>query len=136
MSLSRLQTDGLVRVNGSMCDDVPSTPESQGRNSPPRFEASPSSTNTEAAAASAASPTHHSVDTSPTRGSPGSKDITKQHGSDGQPENNQDQKGIEQSSPPSRPTSLPGVRMKSFTFKKSVESEKGFGSRSINIASR
>uniref|UniRef100_A0A669BBS5 LIM and calponin homology domains 1 n=1 Tax=Oreochromis niloticus TaxID=8128 RepID=A0A669BBS5_ORENI len=37
------QVDGLLRVNGDVgSDDVPTTPESQGRDSPPHFQASPS----------------------------------------------------------------------------------------------
>ncbi|XP_029367607.1 LIM and calponin homology domains-containing protein 1-like isoform X6 [Echeneis naucrates] len=37
------KTDGLLRINGSMgSDDVPTTPESRRRESPPQFQASPS----------------------------------------------------------------------------------------------
>ncbi|XP_049441139.1 LIM and calponin homology domains-containing protein 1-like isoform X6 [Epinephelus fuscoguttatus] len=105
------KTDGLLRVNGDIgSDDVPSTPESQGRESPPHFEASPSKTsNSTVDAPSSASPTHTS-----TRGeSPVStKAEEAPSGTEAASQDVQEEKVTEHSTPPSRPTSLPSELQK------------------------
>ncbi|XP_068181174.1 LIM and calponin homology domains-containing protein 1-like isoform X2 [Antennarius striatus] len=70
------KVDSLLRVNGEGLD-APATPESQGRESPPRFEASPSS--------------NSAVDYAP----PGTESPDR------------DGEGGERAAPPCRPTSLP-----------------------------
>ncbi|XP_040903363.1 LIM and calponin homology domains-containing protein 1-like isoform X2 [Toxotes jaculatrix] len=104
------KADGLLRVNGNVgSNDVPTTPESQERESPPHFQASPSKTSnsTVDAAPSAASPTH-SPHTSPGGGSPVStKAKCVKGGTDAVSEDVQEEKVAEHSTPPSRPTSLP-----------------------------
>lgn len=105
------KTDGLLRVNGDIgSDDVPATPESQGRESPPHFEASPSKTsNSTVDAPSSASPTHTS-----TRGeSPVStKAEEAPSGTEAASQDVQEEKVTEHSTPPSRPTSLPSELQK------------------------
>ncbi|XP_049897765.1 LIM and calponin homology domains-containing protein 1-like isoform X8 [Epinephelus moara] len=105
------KTDGLLRVNGDIgSDDVPTTPESQGRESPPHFEASPSKTsNSTVDAPSSASPTHTS-----TRGeSPVStKAEEAPSGTEAASQDVQEEKVTEHSTPPSRPTSLPSELQK------------------------
>ncbi|KAM9850012.1 LIM and calponin homology domains-containing protein 1-like isoform 2-T2 [Aulostomus maculatus] len=96
------KADGLLRVNGDVgSDDAPTTPESQGRDSPPRFEPSSSKTSYSAvdAPSSEASPTH-SAHTSLGGASPASTQAKET------PEGT-DETVIEHSTPPSRPTSLP-----------------------------
>ncbi|XP_008289051.1 LIM and calponin homology domains-containing protein 1 isoform X3 [Stegastes partitus] len=105
------KADGLLRVNGDVRnDDVPTTPESQrGRESPPRFQASPSKTSNSAvdAPSSAASPAH-SVHASAAGGAPGSpKTKETQAGTEASSEDVRVEKVTEHSTPPSRPTSLP-----------------------------
>nr|XP_033489080.1 LIM and calponin homology domains-containing protein 1-like isoform X6 [Epinephelus lanceolatus] len=105
------KTDGLLRVNGDIgSDDVPATPESQGRESPPHFEASPSKTsNSTVDAPSSASPTHTS-----TRGeSPVStKAEEAPSATEAASQDVQEEKVTEHSTPPSRPTSLPSELQK------------------------
>ncbi|KAL7395622.1 hypothetical protein ABVT39_020366 [Epinephelus coioides] len=105
------KTDGLLRVNGDIgSDDVPTTPESQGRESPPHFEASPSKTsNSTVDAPSTASPTHTS-----TRGeSPVStKAEEAPSATEAASQDVQEEKVTEHSTPPSRPTSLPSELQK------------------------
>uniref|UniRef100_A0A4W6G165 LIM and calponin homology domains 1 n=1 Tax=Lates calcarifer TaxID=8187 RepID=A0A4W6G165_LATCA len=104
------KADGLLRVNGNIgSDNVPTTPESQGRESPPQFQASPSKTSnsTVDAASSAASPIH-SPHASPGGGSPVStKDKEVQGGTEAASEDVRGEKVTDNSTPPSRPTSLP-----------------------------
>ncbi|XP_069387355.1 LIM and calponin homology domains-containing protein 1 isoform X19 [Paralichthys olivaceus] len=104
------KADGLLRVNGNVgSDDAPTTPESQGRESPPHFQASPSRTSNSAVGAPspAASPAH-SLRASPAGGSPASiKAKEARDGSKAAPEDVRDQRVAEHSSPLSRPTSLP-----------------------------
>ncbi|GAA6222019.1 LIM and calponin homology domains-containing protein 1 [Lates japonicus] len=104
------KADGLLRVNGNIgSDNVPTTPESQGRESPPQFQASPSQTSnsTVDAPSSAASPIH-SPHASPGGGSPVStKDKEVQGGTEAASEDVRGEKVTDNSTPPSRPTSLP-----------------------------
>ncbi|XP_071313330.1 LIM and calponin homology domains-containing protein 1-like isoform X7 [Trachinotus anak] len=106
------KADSSLRINGNIgSDDVPTTPESQGRESPPRFQASPSKTSnsTVDAPSSAASPAH-SPRTSPAGGSPVSTKAKEevQGGSEAASEDVREEKTVtEHSTPPSRPTSLP-----------------------------
>ncbi|XP_067456041.1 LIM and calponin homology domains-containing protein 1 isoform X2 [Thunnus thynnus] len=105
------KADGLLRVNGNVgSDDVPTTPESQGRESPPHFQPSPSKTSnsTVDAPSSAASPTH-TTHTSAGGGSPVStKAVEATGGTESSSEGIiEEGKVIQHSTPPSRPTSLP-----------------------------
>ncbi|KAM8733166.1 LIM and calponin homology domains-containing protein 1-like isoform 1-T1 [Acanthopagrus schlegelii] len=108
------KADGLLRVNGDVgSDDTPTTPESQGRESPPHFQASPSkaSNSTVDAPSSAASPAH-STHVS-TRDSPVStKSEEAGAGTEPTAEDVQEEKVMEHSTPPSRPTSLPSELQK------------------------
>ncbi|XP_047440656.1 LIM and calponin homology domains-containing protein 1-like isoform X14 [Mugil cephalus] len=104
------KADVLLRVNGDAGNtDVPTTPESQGRESPPHFEASPSKSrngSVDAPSSAAASPAHTvHVSSSGAGGSPtsGSKD----GGTEAASEDVRGEKAVEHSTPPSRPTSLP-----------------------------
>ncbi|XP_071398674.1 LIM and calponin homology domains-containing protein 1-like isoform X1 [Centroberyx affinis] len=106
------KADGLLRVNGDVGgDDVPSTPESQGRESPPQFQPSPSKPS-DGVPASAASPSR-STHASPARGSPVSSSSSKPKEAPAgterasRREDVQEEKVTEHSTPPSRPTSLP-----------------------------
>ncbi|XP_038555047.1 LIM and calponin homology domains-containing protein 1-like isoform X3 [Micropterus salmoides] len=106
------KADGLLRVNGDIGSvDVPTTPETQGRESPPHFQASPSQTSnsTVDAPSSAASPTHAS-----TRGKIPVSTKTKeaQGGTESPSKDVKEEKIIEHSTPPSRPTSLPSELQK------------------------
>ncbi|XP_044060461.1 LIM and calponin homology domains-containing protein 1-like isoform X9 [Siniperca chuatsi] len=109
------KVDGLLRVNGDVGSvDVPTTPESQGRESPPHFQASPSkiSNSTVDAPSSAASPTH-SPHTSTGGESPVStKAKEAQGGTEPASKDVKEEKVIEHSTPPSRPTSLPSELQK------------------------
>ncbi|XP_067373955.1 LIM and calponin homology domains-containing protein 1-like isoform X16 [Channa argus] len=104
------KADGLLRVNGDIGgDDIPATPESQGRESPPHFQASPSKTSniTVDAPLSADSSTH-----SPHTSSGGESPLlTKAKellgGREAESEDVQEERVSEQSTPRSRPTSLP-----------------------------
>ncbi|XP_070769044.1 LIM and calponin homology domains-containing protein 1-like [Enoplosus armatus] len=105
------KADGLLRVNGDIASvGVPTTPDSQGRESPlPIFQASPSKTSnsTGDAPLSAASPTH-SPHASTGGGSPVStKTKEAQGGTEPTSEDVQKEKIVEHSTPPSRPISLP-----------------------------
>ncbi|XP_029918070.1 LIM and calponin homology domains-containing protein 1-like isoform X2 [Myripristis murdjan] len=105
------KADGLLRVNGDAgSDDGPATPESQGRESPPHFEPSPSKPGDDGAdvpAASTSSPAR-STHSSPGRERPPSPK-SKEEPSSSEPlsEDVQEEKVTEHSTPPSRPTSLP-----------------------------
>ncbi|XP_045886124.1 LIM and calponin homology domains-containing protein 1-like isoform X2 [Micropterus dolomieu] len=106
------KADVLLRVNGDIGSvDVPTTPETQGRESPPHFQASPSQTSnsTVDAPSSAASPTHAS-----TRGKIPVSTKTKeaQGGTESPSKDVKEEKIIEHSTPPSRPTSLPSELQK------------------------
>ncbi|XP_039668771.1 LIM and calponin homology domains-containing protein 1-like isoform X7 [Perca fluviatilis] len=108
------KADGFLRVNGIGSDDVPSTPDGQGRESPPHFEASPSKTSnsTVDAPSSAASPTC-SPHTSTREESPVStKAKEAQSGTEPASKDIQAEKVIQHSTPPSRPTSLPSELQK------------------------
>ncbi|KAM7417197.1 hypothetical protein PAMA_017032 [Pampus argenteus] len=104
------KADSLLRVNGDIkSDDVPATPESQGRESPSHFQPSPSKTSnsTVDAPSSAATPTH-STHTSAGGGSPVStKAMEATGGTESSSEGVHEEKVTKQSMPLSRPTSLP-----------------------------
>uniref|UniRef100_A0A671W703 LIM and calponin homology domains 1 n=1 Tax=Sparus aurata TaxID=8175 RepID=A0A671W703_SPAAU len=108
------KADGLLRVNGDVgSDDAPTTPDSQGRESPPHFQASPSKTSnsTVDAPSSAASPAHGTHVS--TRESPVStKSEEAPAGAEPTAKDVQEEKVIEHSTPPSRPTSLPSELQK------------------------
>ncbi|XP_036932082.1 LIM and calponin homology domains-containing protein 1-like isoform X5 [Acanthopagrus latus] len=108
------KADGLLRVNGDVgSDDAPTTPESQGRESPPHFQASPSKTSnsTVDAPSSAASPAHSTRVS--TRESPVStKSEEARAGTEPTAQDVQEEKVMEHSTPPSRPTSLPSELQK------------------------
>ncbi|XP_070692609.1 LIM and calponin homology domains-containing protein 1-like [Pempheris klunzingeri] len=101
------KADGLFRVNGDI--DVPTTPESQGRESPPRFQASPSKTSnsTVHAPSSAASPTHSPHASSRGQSPVATKAKEAKDGTESASKDVRDEKVIQHSTPPSRPTSLP-----------------------------
>lgn len=109
----------MLRVNGDVgSDDVPTTPESQGRDSPPHFQASPSqSKNSTVDAPLSETSLPHSTHTSSREGSPVStkaketRDVTEIASEDTQEV--QEEK-VTESTPPSRPTSLPSVRIPMF----------------------
>ncbi|XP_056296183.1 LIM and calponin homology domains-containing protein 1-like isoform X10 [Pseudoliparis swirei] len=112
------KADGLFRVNGDIGSvDVPTTPESRGRESPPRFLASPSKTSNSAAgapSAAAASPTRSPPPS--TRGQDAPAGSTKAEeapsGSEPAPKDVQEERVIHHSTAPSRPTSLPSELQK------------------------
>ncbi|XP_062249815.1 LIM and calponin homology domains-containing protein 1-like isoform X8 [Platichthys flesus] len=108
------KADGLLRVNGSLGSDAPTTPESRGRESPPHFQASPSRTSnsTVAAPCSAASPAH-SLHAPPTGGSPASMKAKEAQGGTEAASEDVRERGAETSSQLSRPTSLPAELQKS-----------------------
>ncbi|XP_068596173.1 LIM and calponin homology domains-containing protein 1-like [Brachionichthys hirsutus] len=87
------KVDGLLRVNGERVD-APATPESRGRESPPRFEASPSVD----AASSGALPKPSPHPPAGTEGPGSPKEAFKGDREGG---------GTERPTPPCRPTSLP-----------------------------
>lgn len=115
--------DGLLRVNGDVgSDDVPTTPESQGRDSPPHFQASPSQSKNSTVDGAVDVPLSetslpHSTHTSSREGSPVStkaketQDVTEMASEDTQ--GVQEEK-VTESTPPSQPTSLPSVRIPMF----------------------
>uniref|UniRef100_A0AAX7VNW5 LIM and calponin homology domains 1b n=1 Tax=Astatotilapia calliptera TaxID=8154 RepID=A0AAX7VNW5_ASTCA len=117
------KVDGLLRVNGDVgSDDVPTTPESQGRDSPPHFQASPSQSKNSTVDGAVDVPLSetslpHSTHTSSREGSPVStkaketQDVTEIASEDTQEV--QEEK-VTESTPPSRPTSLPSVRIPMF----------------------
>lgn len=112
--------DGLLPVNGDVgSDDVPTTPESQGRDSPPHFQASPSQSKNSTVDGAVDAPSSetslpHSTHTSSREGSPVStkaketQDVTEIASEDTQEV--QEEK-VTESTPPLRPTSLPSVRI-------------------------
>ncbi|XP_063349632.1 LIM and calponin homology domains-containing protein 1-like isoform X6 [Pelmatolapia mariae] len=115
------KVDGLLRVNGDVgSDDVPTTPESQWRDSPPHFQASPSQSKNSTVDGAVDAPSSetslpHSTHTSSREGSPVStkaketQDVTEIASEDTQEV--QDEK-VTESTPPSRPTSLPSELQK------------------------
>ncbi|TMS17423.1 LIM and calponin homology domains-containing protein 1 [Larimichthys crocea] len=110
------KVDGLLRVNGDIGSvDAPATPKSQGRESPPHFEASPSVTinSTVDAPSSAASPTHSPHASTKGESPVSTKANEEAQGVTGQTsKDNQEEKVTEHSTPPSRPTSLPSELQK------------------------
>ncbi|KAI9521420.1 hypothetical protein NQZ68_007736 [Dissostichus eleginoides] len=106
------KADALLRVNGDVgSEDVFTTPERQGRESPPQFQASPSitSSSTVDVPSSAAAQTH----TSTRGGSPvATKAREEQSGTEPASKDAQEQKVIENLTQPSRPTSLPSELQK------------------------
>ncbi|XP_069026615.1 LIM and calponin homology domains-containing protein 1 isoform X3 [Embiotoca jacksoni] len=126
---SKIQADGFLRVNGDVgSDDVPTTPESRGRESPPDFQASPSRDGagdapSAAAAASAAAsavtasaspaPAPSPVRASAGGGSPASAKSEETHrGTEAAPEGTREENVTEHSTTPCRPTSLPAELQK------------------------
>lgn len=121
LNLSPLvQGDGLLRVNGDI-GSAPTSPESQGRESPPQFQASPSVTvNSSVDAPSSAAVTTHSppastagenlVSTTTTTTAVGKE---APHVPETVAKEAREEKVVEHSSP-SRPTSLPSVRVAVF----------------------
>lgn len=115
------KVDGLLRVNGDVgSDDVPTTPESQGRDSPPHFQASPSQSKNSTVdgavdASSSETSLRQSTHASSREGSPVStkaketQDVTEIASEDTQEV--QEEK-VTESTPPSRPTSLPSELQK------------------------
>ncbi|XP_039477142.1 LIM and calponin homology domains-containing protein 1 isoform X4 [Oreochromis aureus] len=115
------KVDGLLRVNGDVgSDDVPTTPESQGRDSPPHFQASPSQSKNSTVDGAADAPSsetslRQSTHASSREGSPVStkaketQDVTEIASEDTQEV--QEEK-VTESTPPSRPTSLPSELQK------------------------
>lgn len=105
----------MLRVNGDVeSSDVPTTPESQGRESPPRFQASPSKSENSTVgnavdAPSSEPPLPRSTRASSREGSPmlakGTRDVRGMASEEVQEET------VTESAPPSRPTSLPSVRI-------------------------
>ncbi|XP_035524687.1 LIM and calponin homology domains-containing protein 1-like isoform X2 [Morone saxatilis] len=109
------KADGLLRVNGDIGSaDVPTTPESQGRESPPLFQASPSKTSnsTVDAPSSAASPTRSPHASTGGESPVSTKAEEAQGGTEPVSKDVQEEKVIEHSTPPSRPTSLPSELQK------------------------
>ncbi|XP_070818117.1 LIM and calponin homology domains-containing protein 1 isoform X5 [Chaetodon trifascialis] len=109
------KADGLLRVNGDIGNvDAPTTPESQGRESPPHFKASPSNTSnsTVDAPSSAASPIHSPH--ASTRGESPVSTAAKETQSGTEPTSKdiQEDSVVGHSTPPSRPTSLPSELQK------------------------
>ncbi|KAL3973414.1 mucolipin 3 [Sarotherodon galilaeus] len=115
------KVDGLLRVNGDVgSDDVPTTPESQGRDSPPHFQASPSQSKNSTVDGAVDAPSSEtslpqSTHASSREGSPVStkaketQDVTEIASEDTQEV--QEEK-VTESTPPSRPTSLPSELQK------------------------
>ncbi|XP_034055306.1 LIM and calponin homology domains-containing protein 1-like isoform X11 [Gymnodraco acuticeps] len=106
------KADALLRVNGDVgSDDAFTTPERQGRESPPQYQASPSitSSSTVDVPSSAASQAH----TSTRGGSPVATNAREeQSGTEPASKDAQEQKVIENLTQPSRPTSLPSELQK------------------------
>ncbi|XP_006798948.1 LIM and calponin homology domains-containing protein 1-like isoform X2 [Neolamprologus brichardi] len=115
------KVDGLLRVNGDVgSDDVPTTPESQGRDSPPHFQASPSQSKNSTVDGAVDAPLSetslpHSTHTSSREGSPvptkakETRDVTEIASEDTQ---EVQVEKVTESTPPSRPTSLPSELQK------------------------
>uniref|UniRef100_A0A8C4EXX7 LIM and calponin homology domains 1b n=1 Tax=Dicentrarchus labrax TaxID=13489 RepID=A0A8C4EXX7_DICLA len=121
------KADGLLRVNGDIGSaDVPTTPESQGRESPPLFEASPSKTSnsTVDAPSSAASPTRSPHASTGGESPVATKAEEAQGGTEPASKDVQEEKVIEHSTPPSRPTSLPSEKYRREQEKLKEEWEK------------
>nr|XP_020508679.1 LIM and calponin homology domains-containing protein 1 isoform X7 [Labrus bergylta] len=102
------KADGLLRVNGD-AGSAPTSPESQGRESPPHFQASTSNTDIITVdAPSPAAPSSHSQPASNAGGSPlSTKAKEEPSGAETAPKDVREDKVTEHSSSPSRPTSLP-----------------------------
>ncbi|KAM4621456.1 LIM and calponin homology domains-containing protein 1-like isoform 2-T2 [Polymixia lowei] len=103
------KADGLLRVNGNAgSDDVPTTPESQGRESPPDFQPSPSKSVDDGSdnVAPTASPARSRH--TPPGGSPGPLAQKEARGEPAPGSGDaQGERVAEHPAPPSRPTSLP-----------------------------
>ncbi|XP_034399827.1 LIM and calponin homology domains-containing protein 1-like isoform X2 [Cyclopterus lumpus] len=113
------KADGLFRVNGDIrSGDVPTTPESLGRESPPHFLASPSKTSSSAAGApspaatAAASPTRGPLPSTGGEDPASSKAEEKQRGSEPSSKDVHEERVAHHSAPPSRPNSLPSELQK------------------------
>ncbi|KAM9357173.1 LIM and calponin homology domains-containing protein 1-like [Symphorus nematophorus] len=108
------KADGLLRVNGEIGTDAPTTPDSEGRESPLQFQASPSQTsnNTAEAPSSATSPTHSPQAATGGESPVSTKAKEAQDAAEPVSKDVQEEKIIEQSTPPSRPTSLPSELQK------------------------
>lgn len=106
------KADGLLRVNGEI-GSAPTSPESQGRESPPHFQACTSSTSVSPVdAPSPTAPAIHSPSASATGESAESTKATEaQSGAETTSEDVREEKVTEHSSP-SRPTSLPSELQK------------------------
>ncbi|MEQ2203671.1 hypothetical protein XENOCAPTIV_002053, partial [Xenoophorus captivus] len=104
------KADGLLRVNGEVGNDGSSIkPNCKERESPPQFQASPSTPGNDTADASPI----RSPPPRPERGSPVSTKAIDQPGStEVASQDNQGEKVTEGSPPPTRPTSLPEVCVK------------------------
>ncbi|XP_068450198.1 LIM and calponin homology domains-containing protein 1-like isoform X2 [Clinocottus analis] len=110
------KADGLFRVNGDIgSGNVPTPPESLGRESPPHFLASPPKTNSavDAPSLAAASPTRSPL--SSTGGENPAASIKTEEAKSGSKPASKDvleENVIHHSTPPSRPTSLPSELQK------------------------
>ncbi|XP_068571351.1 LIM and calponin homology domains-containing protein 1 isoform X2 [Cebidichthys violaceus] len=104
------KADGLLRVNGDVgSDDVPATPHSQGRESPPHFQASPSKTSS--STGDAPSPTRSPLTSTGGESPASAKAKEAPSGSEPTSEDVQEEEEvIRHSTPPSRPTSLPSLQ--------------------------
>ncbi|MED6235002.1 hypothetical protein ATANTOWER_012043, partial [Ataeniobius toweri] len=108
------KADGLLRVNGEVGNGGSSIkPKCKERESPPQFQASPSTPGNDTADASPI----RSPPPCPERGSPVSTKAIDQPGStEVASQDNQGEKVTEGSPPPTRPTSLPEVCVEMFIF--------------------
>ncbi|XP_031722716.1 LOW QUALITY PROTEIN: LIM and calponin homology domains-containing protein 1 [Anarrhichthys ocellatus] len=105
------KVDCLLRVNGDIgSDDVPTTPESRGRESPPHFQASPSKTSN--STVDAPSPTRSPLTSTRGENPASAKAKEAQSGTELTSKDVQEEKVICHSTPPSRPTSLPSELQK------------------------
>ncbi|XP_072251310.1 LIM and calponin homology domains-containing protein 1-like isoform X2 [Leuresthes tenuis] len=109
------KADGLLRVNGDIGDDaIPTKPKSQGRESPPHFEASPSKTIDSAvdAPSSTVSSTHSQHISTEGRGPESEPAKQTKGGTEEASEDIQEEKATKRPTPLSRPTSLPAELQK------------------------
>ncbi|XP_034738869.1 LIM and calponin homology domains-containing protein 1-like isoform X2 [Etheostoma cragini] len=108
------KADGFLRVNGIGSDDFLSTTDSQGRESPPHFQASASKTSnsTVDAPSSAALPTCSTHTSTREESAVSTKAKEAQCGTEPVSKDVQAEKVIQHSTPPSRPTSLPSELQK------------------------
>nr|XP_046261481.1 LIM and calponin homology domains-containing protein 1 isoform X10 [Scatophagus argus] len=122
------KVDGLLRVNGDVESvNTPTTPDSQGRESPPHFQASPSrhDSSTEEIPSSTASPTHGPHASTRGESPVSTKAKEAQDGTELAFKDAQEEKVTEHSSPPSRPTSLPSELQKPEECFRKTESQLG-----------